>query len=106
MRETTTLPAYSWEELFSFDRLKRAVARRVSERVDALSADEFPVKPEKIAEIVADEWRRAKDAARSSPAAREAALKNLEHSVHQQLDRLLQSDKPELQALGISEKSI
>ena len=106
MSEKGSPSNYSWEELLSFDRLRRAISRRVFDKVETLPDDEFPLKTERISEIVAEEWRRAKAAVRSSPAAREMARKHLEQTVQDHIDKLLQADKTELQALGITEKGL
>lgn len=95
---------YSYEELLSFDRLKRAVTNRVLDRVESMM--EFPLSPERIAGLVGDEWQRAKEAVRSSPAAREAFRKYLESILSGKIDELIRADKDELGAMGVAEKSL
>ena len=95
---------YSYEELLSFDRLKRAVTNRVLDRVESMM--EFPLSPERIAMLVGDEWQRAKEAVRSSPAAREAFRKYLESILSGKIDELIRADKDELGAMGVAEKSL
>ena len=97
---------YSYEELLSFDRLKRAVTNRVLDRVEAMMGEEFPLSPERIARLVGDEWQRAKEAVRSSPAAREAFRKYLEGILSGKIDELIRTDKDELGAMGVAEKSL
>ena len=97
---------YSYEELLSFDRLKRAVTNRVLDRVEAMMGDVFPVSPEHIAELVCEEWQRAKEAVRSSPAARDAFRKYLESILSGKIDELIRADKDELGAMGVAEKSL
>ena len=98
--------AYSWEELLSFDRLRRAVTNRVLKQLDEIMEKEFPVNPERIKELIPQEWQRAKEAVRLSPQAREAARKHLERLLTDEIDKLIQKDKPELEALGVAEKSL
>jgi len=104
--ENLTLRPYSPEEFLSFDRLKRAVMSRVLDRADALMGDEFPLSPERVHALISEEWQRAKLAVRSSPAAREAYRKYLEGTVSNHLDSLMKTDKEELGAMGVAEKSL
>jgi hypothetical protein len=67
---------------------------------------EFPLGTEKTAEIVKEEWLRAKEAVRNSPNAREAYRKYLEGLVGEHVDGLIKTDKSELGAMGVVEKSI
>jgi hypothetical protein len=97
---------YSYEELISFDRLKRAVTSRVLDRAEDMMGDEFPLSPERVNKLISDEWKRAKEAVRSSPAAREAFRKYLEGMVSNHLDSLMRADKDELGAMGVAEKSL
>jgi len=97
---------YSFEELLSFDRLKRAVTSRVLDRAEAVMGEEFPLSPERVNKLISEEWKRAKEAVRSSPAAREAFRKYLEGMVSNHLDSLMRSDKDELGAMGVAEKSL
>ena len=97
---------YSWEELLSFDRLKRAIANRVLTRVEQLSEKEFPLSPDQVDALLAEEWQCAKEAVRSSPAAQEAFRKYLEHTISERIDKLIQSDKAELERMGVVEKGL
>ena len=97
---------YAEQELLSFDRLKRAVMNRVLDRSEILMADEFPITSERTAELIKDEWQRAKEAVRSSPAARQAFRKHLESVVSEQVDGMIKTDKNELGSMGVVEKSI
>lgn len=97
---------YSEQELLSFDRLKRAVMNRVLDRAEDFLEEEFPLGNDRTNELVKDEWKRAKEAVRSSPAAREAYRKYLETIVNEQVDGFIKSDKEELGAMGVEEKSI
>lgn len=97
---------YSHEEFLSFDRLKRAVMSRVLDRAESMMGEEFPLSPERIAGLINDEWQRAKEAVRSSPAAREAFRKYLEGTVGSHIENLIKTDKDELAAMGVAEKSL
>jgi hypothetical protein len=97
---------YTWEEVLSFDRLKRAMTSRVLDRIQGIWQGNEPVSPEQIAEVISDEWQRVKQAVRSSPAAREASRKYLERIISEQIDKLVQRDKAELESLGVVEKSL
>jgi len=97
---------YSPEELLSFDRLKRAVISRVLDKAESTMGEEFPLSSERVAGLFKDEWQRAKEAVRSSPAAREAFRKYLEGTVSSQIEGLIKADKEELGAMGVAEKSL
>ncbi len=97
---------YSEQELLSFERLKRAVMSRTLDRVEALMDEEFPISTERTAELTREEWQRAKEAVRSSPAAKEAFRTHLESIVSEQVDNHIKTDKAELGAMGVAEKSL
>jgi hypothetical protein len=97
---------YSEQELLSFDRIKRAVVNRVLDQAEAIMDEEFPLKPARQEEITAEEWKRAKDAVKTSPLAREAYRKYLEKFVGDKVDGLIKVDKDELNKMGVAEKSI
>ena len=97
---------YSPEEFLSFDRLKRAVMTRVLDRAESMMEEEFPLGPERVTKLVNDEWQRAKEAIRSSPAARGAYRKYLEGTIGTEIDGLIKADKDELGAMGVAEKSL
>jgi len=90
---------YSWEEVFSFDRLKRTMTARVLDRMESIS-------PEQISEVINNEWQKVKEAVRSSPAAREAFRKYLERTISEEIDKLIQKDKAELESLGVVERGL
>jgi len=106
MVERKTEQPYSCEEVLSFDRMKRAITARALNRIESIWRGKEPLSPEQISEVLSDEWRKAKEAVRSSPAAREAFRKYLEHTVSSEIDKLMQKDKPELESLGVVEKSL
>ena len=62
---------YSEEEVLSLDRLKRAVMNRVYKRATAITGagEEYLLDQDKTAQIVREEWARAKEAVKSSKAA-------------------------------------
>ena len=95
---------YTKEEMLSFDRLKRAMTRRVLDRMEDLWQGKEPVGVEQVNEVIADEWQKVKEAVRSSPAAREAFRKYLERAISEQIDTLIEQDKAELESFGIVEK--
>jgi hypothetical protein len=106
MDEKWTPRPYSHEEFLSFDRLKRAVMSRVLDRAEAMMGDEFPLSPERVNTLISEEWLQAKIAVRSSPAAREAFRNYLEGTISNHLDSLMKTDKEELGAMGVAEKSL
>jgi len=97
---------YSWEEVFSFERLKRAMTARALNRIEDIWQGKEPISPEQISEVITDEWQKVKQAVRSSPAAKEAFRKYLEHTVSDEIDKLMRRDKAELEALGVVERSL
>ncbi len=106
MAEKWSPQPYAWEELISFDRLKRAVAGRVVKRLESMMEQEPIVDPAVIGELTKEEWQRAKEAVRSSPAAREAYRKFLETTVVSQVTEHVTKDKTELETLGVAEKGL
>ena len=97
---------YTWEEVFSFDRLKRTMVLRVLENVEAMCEGNEPVTPDEINKVIKDEWEDVKRAVRSSPAARESFRKYLEKTVSEKVDTLIQQDKSELESLGVVERGL
>ena len=95
-----------WEEVLSFDRLKRAMMGRVLDKVETLWQGNEPISPEQISEAISGEWEKVKEAVRSSPAAREAFRKFLERTVSEEIDKLIQRDKSELESFGVVERSL
>jgi hypothetical protein len=97
---------YSEQELLSFERLKRAVMSRVLDRAEFLLLTEFPLSPERTDELTREEWERAKEAVRDSPAARAAYREHLEKMISDKIDGMIRTDKQELGSLGVAEKSL
>ena len=97
---------YSPEEILSFDRIRRAMTGRVLDRIEELWQAKQPISVEQVNEVISSEWQRVKDAVRSTPAAREAFRKYLEHTVSEQVEKLMKEDKTELESLGVVEKSL
>lgn len=106
MAEEKTEQEYAWEEVFSLDRLKRSMTKRVLDRLESIWQGKEPMSPEQINEIISDEWQSAKEAVRNSPAARDAFRKYLERTVSDQIDKMMERDKDELEALGVVEKGL
>ena len=97
---------YAVEELLSFDRMKRAVGARVVEMAEQALEEGAPLDQQKLADLTAQEWKIAKEAVRASPAAREAAREHMQKVISQLVDDMIRSDKAELEALGVQEKTI
>jgi len=106
MAEKKVEQEYTWEEVFSFDRLKRSMTSRVLDRIENIWQGKEPMSPEQINGVISDEWQRAKDAVRNSPAARDAFRKYLERTVAEQIEKLMQRDRAELESLGVIEKGM
>lgn len=106
MAEEKAEQEYAWEEVFSLDRLKRSMTKRVLDRLESIWQGKEPMSPEQINEIISDEWQSAKEAVRNSPAARDAFRKYLERTVSEQIDKMMERDKDELEALGVVEKGL
>jgi hypothetical protein len=106
MSERKAGQPYNAEELLSFDRIKRAMTSRVLDRIEDLWQGKEPIGVEQMNKVIEDEWRKVKEAVRSSPAAREAFRKYLERTVAEQIDKLMKEDKAELESLGVVEKSL
>ena len=98
--------SYSPEELLSFDRLRRAVMHRVIAKAEQALVEGTPLDQKKLSELTAEEWKNAKEAVRSSPSAREAAKEHMQRLIGEMVDDLMKSDKAELDALGVQEKTI
>ena len=106
MSEKKAGQPYAMEEILSFDRIRRAMTSRVLDRIEDLWQGKQPIGVEQINEVIADEWKRVKEAVRSSPAARDALRKYLERTVAEQIDKLMKQDKAELESMGVVEKSL
>lgn len=106
MVEKKTARQYNWEEVFSFDRLKRAMTTRTLDSIEGIWQGREPISPEQITEVINSEWQKAKEAVRSSPAAKEAFRNYLERTVSEEIDKLIQRDKAELESLGVVERSL
>ena len=106
MGEIKAEQPYTTEEVLSFDRIKRAMTARVLDRIEDLWQVKQPISVEQMNEVVTDEWRKVKETVRSSPVAREAFRKYLERTISEQVDKLVQEDKAELESLGVVEKSL
>ena len=97
---------YTPEEILSFERIKRAMTARVLDRIEALWQGKQPISGDQINEVIADEWQRVKEAVRSSPVAREAFRKYLERTISEQISKIVQEDRAELESLGVVERSL
>ncbi len=97
---------YRWEEVLSFDRLRRAMMGRVLDKVESLWQGNEPISPQQISEAITDEWEKVKEAVRSSSTARDAFRKFLERTVSEEIDKLIQRDKTELESFGVVERSL
>jgi phage-related minor tail protein len=106
MTEKKAGQPYAMEEILSFDRIKRAMTSRVLDRIEDLWQGKQPISVEQINEVIADEWKRVKEAVRSSPAARDALRKYMERTVAEQIDKLMKEDRAELESMGVVEKSL
>ena len=99
-------PNYAWEELLSFDRMKRAVLTRVMERAEQAEKECLFSSSDKLPQIIEEEWQRAKEAVRSSPQARQAAREHLQRMASDMVDNLIRNDRKELEAMGVVERTI
>ena len=106
MIEKKTEQAYMWEEVFSLDRMKRAMTTRILDQIEAMCEGDEPVSPEQISTIIKQEWQRVKEAVRSSPAAKEAFRKYLENTISGEIDTLIEADRTELQSMGVVERNL
>ena len=106
MAERRADKPYAAEEILSFDRIRRAMTIRVLDRIEELWQGNQPISVEQMNEVISNEWQKVKDAVRSSPAAREAFRKYVERTVSEEIDKLMQQDKAELESLGVVEKGL
>ena len=104
-KQASTRP-YTWEELLSFDRMKRAVMSRVVDRAEQVEKNGAPMTVDQLTDVIKQEWQKAKDTVRTSPAARQAARDYLQRMASNVIEELIQTDKDELEAMGIVEKTI
>lgn len=95
---------YAAEEVLSFDRIKRAVTARVVEAAERSLEQGAPFGQDRLAELTDKEWKLAKEAVRSSPAAREKAREYMLKKTSEVLDGLITADRSELESLGVREK--
>jgi hypothetical protein len=106
MLERKAEQPYTWEEVFSFDRMKRSMLTRILDNVEDICEGNKPVSPEQISEVINDEWHKVKETVRSSPAAKEAFRNYLERTVSDQIEKLIEKDKAELESLGVVERGL
>ena len=104
--DRTSGAAYAWEELLSFDRMKRAVLSRVATRAEQSEKEGSFLPMDRLSQIVDEEWQRAKEAVRSSPQARQATREHLQRMASSIVDNLIQKDREELEAMGVVEKTL
>lgn len=104
-KQTAPTP-YAWEELLSFDRLKRAVLNRVMEHAEQAEREGLFLSTDKLSDIAEEEWQRAKEALRSSPQARQAAREHLHQAASDMVDNLIRNDRKELEDMGVVEKTL
>lgn len=99
---------YLEEEIISLDRLKRAVVNRVYKRAVAMAGEgeEYILGQDKTSEIIREEWTRAKEAVKSSKAARVNMKKDWDAFVDTEVNKLIRNEKDELSSMGVLEKSI
>ncbi|HLC23548.1 MAG TPA: hypothetical protein VJL08_03825 [Dehalococcoidia bacterium] len=97
---------YAAEEVLSFNRINRAVTSRVLEAVEPSLQQGLPVETEKLAELVTQEWKAVKEAVMGSPMARERALEYMRRVVGELVDARINSEKGELESLGVEEKYV
>jgi hypothetical protein len=99
---------YLEEEIISLDRLKRAVVNRVYKRAVAMAGEgeEYILGQDKTSEIIREEWARAKEAVKSSKAARVNMKKDWDAFVDTEVNKLIRNEKDELSSMGVLEKSI
>lgn len=97
---------YAGEEILSFDRIRRAIVNRVVETAEHALEKGAPLDRQNLAELVTQEWKAVREAVRASPTAREKARERLRQLVGGILDGHLRSDRAELEALGVQEKTI
>lgn len=99
---------YLEEELLSLDRLKRAVSNRIFARAESLmgEGEEYLLNQEKTDLIIEEEWKRAKDAVKSSRVVRDNLRKQWENSVAKKIDSLMATDKDELSTMGVVKSNI
>lgn len=95
---------YAVEEVLTFDRLKRAVTGRVTDAAVHALEQGAPVDQQKLRDLLAEEWMGMKETVRSSPAARVKAREYMERVAAGLVDNLINSDKGELENLGVVEK--
>lgn len=84
---------YAGEELLTFDRLKRAVTKRVADAAELMVQKGAPLDRQKLAELTTAEWLEAKEALRTSPIAREKAKERMRTLVHSMLDDVVAAEQ-------------
>ncbi len=84
---------YAPEELLTFDRLRRAVTRKVVDAAEELAQRGTVLDRSRLIEMAGAEWKAAKDAVRASPAAKEVARERMRSIVHAMLDDVVGSEQ-------------
>ena len=97
---------YTTEEVLSFDRMKRAVVRRVVEMAEKEMEEGTPLDKDELEQMAIEEWKAAKDAAQLSYDHSGKQLEYIKQQVSQLLQSMMEGDRTELEALGVQDTTI
>ncbi|MBI2857095.1 MAG: hypothetical protein HYX95_02130 [Chloroflexi bacterium] len=84
---------YALEELITFGRLERAVTRRATDAAESYISQGKALDRKGLADLVAREYQAAREAIKTSPMAKEAALERVRQSVSQILEGTIRTDR-------------
>ena len=97
---------YTTEEVLSFDRMKRAVVRRVVEMAEKEMEEGTPLDKDELEQMAIEEWKAAKDAAQLSYDHSGKRLEYIKQQVSQLLRGMMEEDRVELESLGVQDTTI
>jgi hypothetical protein len=97
---------YAAEEVLTFDRMRRAVTRRVMDAVDRGLKEGALLSRDRLRELTDQEWQRAKQAVWSSYDPSGKRLEYIRTQVSQLLREMMESDRAELTSMGVQDTPI
>ena len=97
---------YEPEEVLSFDRMKRAVVKRILETAAQEIEAGIPLDKDQLLQLTADEWNAAKQFVRFSSDSTGALSEYARQQISQLVQDMMEADRAELGALGVQDTVI
>ena len=98
--------SYEPEEVLSYDRMKRAVMKRILNRAAQELEVGFTMDKDRLAEWTADEWAAAKQFVRFSSDSTGHLSEYARQQISKMVQDMIESDKAELESLGVQDTAL